>query len=316
MADTNWDCVVVGGGAAGLSAALVLGRARRKTLVVDADRQSNRPAHAVGGLLGHDGRAPADLYRLGREELARYPSATVRTGAVSAGRRLADRFALEVAGAGEARARRVLLAMGMDYEAPEVPGLDPLWGGSVFHCPFCHGWEVRDRALAVLGGGSGGVHRALLLRYWSEDVVLLTDGEAELDGSSRSRLRAAAVEVDDRPVAELLAEGGSLSAVRFEDGGRLERDGLLVAAPMRQRSDLAAQLGAKTASPTPMAADPLEVDAMGRTTAEGVFAAGDLAGALAQVSAAIASGAAAAAAIVQSLLAEDHDLPIPPAPKG
>ena len=176
----SWDCVVVGGGAAGLSAALVLGRARRRTLVVDDGNQSNLTASGIGGLLGHDGRPPAELYEIGRHELTAYPSVEVRTGAVIGGVRDDDGFGLDLGDGHHERTRRVVLATGMQYRPPEIPGLAELWGRSVFHCPFCHGWEVRDRPLAVLSRGERAIHSALLLRGWSDDIVLLTDGPAEL----------------------------------------------------------------------------------------------------------------------------------------
>ena len=142
--DTRWDCIVVGGGAAGLSAALVLGRARRRTLLVDAGEPSNLPAEGIGGLLGHDGRPPAELYAMGRAELGAYSTIELREGIVAGGEQVDGGFALDLAGGGRELTRRVILATGMAYRAPDLPGLAELWGRSVFHCPFCHGWEMRD----------------------------------------------------------------------------------------------------------------------------------------------------------------------------
>jgi thioredoxin reductase len=311
---TNWDCIVVGGGAAGLSAALVLGRARRRTLVVDAGEPSNLAAEGIGGLLGHDGRPAAELYAMGRAELGAYPSVDVRDGTVEGGERVDGGFALDIAGDGRELTRRVILATGMDYRPPDLPGLAPLWGGSVFHCPFCHGWEMRDAALGVLGGGPGGLHRSLLLRRWSEDVVLLSDGPAELEAGDLERLSAAGVEVDERPVARLTARDGALAAVEFADGSTRAREGLLVPVTLAQRSSLAAQLGAEPAEPGPVALDALVVDTMFRTTAEGVSAAGDVSARLQQVAGAISAGSLAAVGVVQSLMAEDHGLEAVPVP--
>jgi thioredoxin reductase len=309
--NTIWDCVVVGGGAAGLSAALVLGRARRRTLVVDAGRQSNRPAHGIGGLLGHDGRPPAELYAIGREELSSYPSVELLDGDVEHGERDGEGFTLRLAGGRREHARRVLLATGMEYRPPELPGLAELWGATVFHCPFCHGWELRDQPLAVLDRGDTGPHRALLLRGWSDDVVLLTDGPAELGAADLERLSAAGVPVDERRVARLVARDGELSAIELADGATLERRGLLVPSPLHQRSPLAHQLGARSADPGPVAVDSVAVDAQHRTSVPGVFAAGDVSAPFPQVAAAIAAGSMAAAMIVQSLVAEDFGLPLP-----
>lgn len=308
------DCAVIGGGAAGLSAGLVLGRARRRTLLVDSGRQSNRPSHGIGGLLGHDGRDPAGLYRIGREELAAYPSVEVIDGeAVRAARNDSGDFEIELADGSIHTTRRLILATGMDYRVDRLPGFEELWGNSVFHCPFCHGWEARDGALAVRASGDHGFHAALMLRGWSDDIVLLADGPAGLTEEQLGKLEAAGVRIDERPVASLRAEGGNLAAVRFTDGTEIERSGLMVAARLQQRTDLAAQLGARHAEPNPMAVDRLVVDDFQRTTVPGVFVAGDASGQFPQVAAAIAAGSRSAAFVVHTLLAEDFGVPIPPA---
>ncbi|MDT5126921.1 MAG: hypothetical protein QOH54_2565 [Mycobacterium sp.] len=314
VVDIEWDCIVVGGGAAGLSAALVLGRARRRTLVVDEGKQSNLAAHGIGGLLGHDGRPPAQLYEAGRAELAAYPSVLVRCGEVTAGHPDGDDFVLRLADGSRERTRRVLLATGMEYRPPRIPGLDALWGRSAFHCPFCHGWEVRDQPLAVLAQGERAMHMALMLRGWTDDVVALTNGSAGLDAVQRGQLAAAGVAVEERPVAEFISHAGELDAVSFADGAQLARRGVLVATTMHQRSDLAAQLGVAAAPPGPLAAEAIAIDPFHRTSVPGVFAAGDLSAQMPQVAAAIAAGSLAAAAVVQSLLADDVGLSVPPWP--
>jgi thioredoxin reductase len=308
--DTTWDCIIVGAGAAGLSAALVLGRARRRTLVVDAGRPSNRHAHGIGGLLGQDGRPPADFYAAGRSEIAAYPTVELRSGEVVGGERTEDGFVLELADGSREGARRVLLATGMDYRAPELAGVAERWGRSVFHCPFCHGWEVRDRPLGVLDRGATGAQRALLLSFWSDDVTLLADGPAELDAEDADQLRAAGVAVDERPVTGLRGPGDELAAVVFADGSERPCGGLLVPVTLHQRSGLAARLGATAAEPGPVVADAVEVDGMFRTSAPGLSAAGDLSVAMPSVATAIAAGSSAAAGIVHGLMAGDHH-PVP-----
>lgn len=308
--DDSWDCVIVGGGAAGLSAALVLGRARRRTLLIDAGAQSNSAAHGIGGLLGHDGRPPAELYAAGRAELASYPTVRVLDGDVAALRRTDGVFEVRLSTGQRESARRVLLATGMDYQVQELPGMAPLWGRSVFHCPFCHGWEVADQPLAVLARGERAVHLALLLRNWSRDIVVLTDGPAEFDEDELRRFAAAGVRIDERAVVQLESSDGELAAIRFADGDPLPRRGLLVASTLRQRSDLVEQLGVQTVAGR-VAVDAVVVDPLGRTSVPGVFAAGDLTDQIPQVAAAIAAGSATAAAVVQSLSADDYELPYP-----
>jgi thioredoxin reductase len=309
--DDEWDCVVVGGGAAGLSGALVLGRARRRTLLIDSGEQSNQASRVIGGLLGYDQRPPAELYEAGRRELSAYPSVEYRHGRVLSGAPVDNRFALELDGGGQVTTRRVLLATGMRYCPPEISGLDELWGKSVFQCPFCHGWEMRDKRLSTLAAGDEAVHSALLLRGWSDDVVLLTDGAADLDADNWCRLEAAKVTVDERRVVELVGHDGQLTAIAFADGSQLERDGLLVEAPLRQRSPLAEQLGA-ACTDGPLAPDSVSVDSLHRTSVPTVFAAGDLCTEQPYVAGAIAAGSQAAIVIVQSLLADEFGLPYPP----
>jgi thioredoxin reductase len=309
--DEIWDCVVVGGGAAGLSAALVLGRARRRTLVVDAGAQSNLSAHGIGGLLGFDGRAPAEFYAAGRAELAAYPTVQVRTGEVVDAQRADGGFALLLQDGRRVTTRRIVLAGGMSYDVPSLAGVDRLWGRSVFHCPFCHGWEVRDQPVAVLARGPRAVHASLLLRGWSDDVVLLTDGPADLDSEDRTRLTAAGVDIDERPVAGLRIVDDGLEAVEFTDGASIHRRALMVTPRLRQRSPLAAQLGVRFQESHPLAEDAVAVDSLQRTSVPGVFAAGDVCTQMPQVAAAVAAGSLAGASAMQTLMADDHGLPVP-----
>lgn len=302
--DKTWDCIVVGAGAAGLSAAMVLGRARRTTLVIDAGRQSNLPAHGIGGLLGNDTRAPAEFYAAGRAEVANHPSMDLRSGEVVTGEGDATGFVVELADGSRARARRVLLATGMDYRYPDLPGIAERRGATVFHCPSCHGWEVRDQPLGVLGSGVTGVQKAVLLRCWSDDVTLLTHGPADLDGEGAERLRVAGVEVDERPVDGLRDPGRHLDRRRLRRRQRTPARGLLVPVTLHQRSDLATQLGATTAPANPMSDDAVEVDAMSATSVLGLSAARDITVQMPSVASAIAAGHRAAAMIVHSLLFE------------
>ncbi|MEH3142756.1 MAG: NAD(P)/FAD-dependent oxidoreductase [Mycobacterium kyogaense] len=302
---TRWDCVVIGGGAAGLSAALVLGRARMRTLVVDAGAQSNRAAHGIGGLLGFDGVPPAQLYATGREELSRYPSVEVRDGEVTSATAHEGGFTIGLAGGGVEEVRRVLLASGMRYQMPHVAGLDEFWGGPVFHCPFCHGWEVRDQPLAVLAQGERAVHMAVLLTRWSDDVVVLSNGPADVNDAGRAQLAAHGIAIDERLLTRVTGAEGQLDAVVFTDGGSLNRRGLLVATTLHQRNGLARALGVAFAPPGPISEESVAVDAMWQTSVPGVFAAGDVSAQMPQVAAAVASGSAAAASIVRSAVEED-----------
>ncbi len=296
----EWDCVVIGGGAAGLSAGLVLGRARRNALLLDVGGQSNRVAEGIGGLLGNDQRPPAEFYAAGREEIAGYGSVEMRDVAAVGGERRDEGFALELADGTELTTANVLLATGMDYRYPELPGASERWGRSVFHCPFCHGWEVRGKDLAVLGNDEGAVHRALLLTSWSDSVALLTDG-GELPDGAAERLARAGVEVDDRKVASLEGPGSDLGAVVFDDGSERPLGGLLVGVTLAARSQLPYDLGATRAAANPLTADGIEVDMTMNAGVPGLYAAGDLLPRMPSVPAAILTGHLAAAAIVGAL---------------
>ncbi|HKZ15484.1 MAG TPA: NAD(P)/FAD-dependent oxidoreductase [Solirubrobacterales bacterium] len=301
--NSEWDCVIVGGGAAGLSGALVLGRARRRALLLDVGGQSNRVAEGIGGLLGNDRRPPAEFYAAGREEIVGYGSVELRDVAAVGGERRDEGFALALADGTELTTATVLLAAGMDYRYRELPGASERWGRSVFHCPFCHGWEVRGRDLAVLGSDEGAVHRVLLLTSWSDSVALLTDG-GELPDGAAARLAAAGVEVDDRKVASLEGPGSDLRAAVFDDGWERPLGGLLVAVSLTARSELPYVLGATRAPATPLTADGIEVDPTMNAGVRGLYAAGDLLPKAPSVPAAIHSGHFAAAAIVGALTAQ------------
>ncbi|EGG49628.1 thioredoxin reductase [Streptomyces griseoaurantiacus M045] len=303
--NTTRDCVVIGAGAAGLSAALTLGRARRGTLVVDAGRQSDLAAPGIGGLLGQDGRPPAEFYARGRAELASYPSVELYRGEVVSGVREADgSFTLALGDGRRERARSVVLAPGTDYRYPRVPGMDERWGRTVFHCPFCRGWEVRGRTLGVLASGAVGVHGALNLRAWSERVTLLTHGR-ELSAQEHERLAAGGVAVDERPLAALDGPGTALRSLTFADGGELPLDALLVKTILHQRSPLARGLGASLTEPDEMlSVEAITVDPMGRTGVPRLYAAGDAAASTPpSVASALASGHLAGATASVELVA-------------
>jgi thioredoxin reductase len=300
--DTDFDCVVVGGGAAGLSAALVLARARRRTLVVDAGEQSNRPDKGVGGLLGNNGTPPIELYAKAGTEVDEHPTVERMSGSVSGGSKEGDRFLLTTADGQEFTAANVLLATGMKYEYPDLPGVAELWGRDAFHCPFCHGWEARDGHIAAIVNDTPDAMRAKLIQLWSDRVTVLTNG-TELDDEQASILDAAGIPVVSTAVERLVTEDGSLKAIGFADGNEVEFDSVMVPITMRHRSDLACQLRAEVVEkPNPFIMDPLKVDFLQQTSVPGLSAAGDIATQGApSVAAAIAEGHRAGAGIVHNI---------------
>jgi thioredoxin reductase len=294
--DTDIDAVVIGGAAAGLSAALVLGRARVETLVIDTGEPSNRTAPAIGGLLGQEGTSPERLYAAGRSQLAPLPTVELRAGVVTGvdavGNDSEPLFVATLADGDPVTARRVVIAGGMRYVVPEVPGLDELWGTTAFMCPYCHGWEHRDQKIAILGA-AGAAHRVALLRSWTKDLIVLSDGEME--PNDLAALQDAGIPVREEPVVAVTP-----GLVHFKDGSEQEAEALHVVAPMEPRDDIAAKLGLATTD-QPNGRGFIKIDASGLTSTAGVFAAGDAAGA-GNVAGAIAGGSLAATGLHRSLI--------------
>ena len=265
------DAVIVGGGPAGLSAALVLGRARKRVLILDTGRPANAAsAHPIGGLLSQADVSPAELRRTGRDQLTELPTVEVRDGAVMDAVPTSDGLEIRLDD-GSAVTRSVVLAHGLRYDPPPVPGIKGLWGQSVFHCPFCDGWEVRDRPLAFHGNGPGAARSALVLAGWSNDVVLCTDGPAQLDGE-REVLAAAGVRIREEPIRELIGAEGQLDRIEFAAGPAEQRAALFVRTRREQPNALAEALGCRLSD-----GGTIETDIDGRTGVPGIYAAGDAA---------------------------------------
>jgi thioredoxin reductase len=282
------DVAIVGGGPAGLAAALILGRMRRRVLLLDADDPAHAPSEGVHGLFGHDGTPPLELRQIARDQLRPYDSVTVRLVPAEAVRKTPSGFSV-LADGEESSAGVLLLSTGVGHELPPIEGAAEVWARGVFHCPYCHAWEVRDRPLAAYGTDAAGL--ALLLTSLSDDVVLLTNGDANLEPDEQSRLEAAGVVIRDDQVARLEAEDGRLSRIRFADGSSDNRAGLFFT-PGFTPSPLPAQLGCELDENGSMV-----IDEDGRTSVPGIFGAGDATVGKAAVVLAAAAGSRAAYAI-------------------
>ena len=301
------DVVVVGGGAAGLSGATALARFRRSVVVVDAGAPRNAPAAGVHNYLSRDGVSPGELVAIGRREVTGYGGRVV-DGAAVAARRTSGGFEVDLADGVRLRARRLLVATGLVDELPDVPGLAERWGTDVLHCPYCHGWEVRDRVVGVLGTGPTAVHTAQLWRQLSDEVTLFLHSGPEPTEEQWEQLSARGIGVVDGTVTGLVVEDDALAGVRLADGTVVHVQALAVGSGLRARADVLAGLGlAATGSslgPVPVGTR-VESGAGGATSVPGVHLAGNITDPLAQVAGAVAAGLAAGAAINADLVAED-----------
>jgi thioredoxin reductase len=296
-----WDVVIVGAGPAGLSAALVLGRCRRTVLVCDTGRPRNAASHALHGYLTRDGIPPLEFLDIARQELARYDTVQLRrvevTDAVCHGDK---RFDVTLGDGSVAHSRKLLLATGVIDKVPAIEGLRELYGRSVFHCPYCDGWEVRDQPLAIYGRGARGLGLSLELTGWSADLTLCTDGPSELAPDDLARLARNGISVRDGRIARLEGHAGILTHVVFENGDRLARRALFFTTGQVQRSDLSARLGCEINEKGTVRTGKYET-----TNLEGLYVAGDASRAVQWVIVAAAEGAEAAFAINTDLIAAD-----------
>jgi thioredoxin reductase len=294
------DVIIVGAGPAGLSAALVLGRACRRVRVFDHNRPRNRFASAIHGFLTRDGVAPEEFRRLAREELARYDTVGIESAVVIEAGRLADgSFSVTLDDGRHCSSRRLLLATGVVDHVPTVRGLAELYGTSVFHCPYCDGWELRGQPLAVYGCNQRGYGLALELTGWTSDVVLCSDGSCELDAADLRMLARNRIALREERIARLEGRDGKLERIVFTTGPPLERRALFFTTGQTQSSDLARSLGCEFNEKGTVRTGPYE-----STTVPGLYVAGDASRAVQWVVVAAAEGAEAAYAINQDFIRE------------
>ena len=296
----SYDVIVVGGGPAGLSAALVLGRARRRVLILDDGRNRNERSGGLHGYLTRDGILPEELRRLGRSELRRYGVRFLGARAIDARPGSRGGFRVRTSARAVFRSKRLLLATGVRDRIPPIPGIDTLYGVSVHHCPYCDGWEWRDRALAVYGRGEGGAGLAHSLLAWSADVVLLTDGPARLSPRSSAALRRRGVSVVSNRVLRLEGRGGRLRRVHLRGADPLARDAIFLATGNEARVELAQRLDCRFRRGGSIWTDRREC-----ASVPGVYVAGDASRDVQFAIVAASEGARAAVAIHRELVLEE-----------
>lgn len=305
----SYDVVVIGGGAAGLSAALMLGRTRRSIAVVDAGHPRNSPANGVHGFLTREGMNPLDLITAGRADVQSYGGVIVPGTAVDAVPTDDPhfRFRTTLEDGTVLHSRRLLLTTGLTDVLPDIPGLRERWGKEVLHCPFCHGWEVRDQHIGILGTSAMSVHQALLFRQWSSNISLFLNDTVEPSEEEWEHLAARGVTVVDGTVAGVLNQndGGTLSGVELTGGRVIPLEALVVAPRFVANTGIFSSLGLAPVQHPVGVGEHLAVDEMGATGVDGVWAAGNVANLMLQVLPSAASGSMAAMAINNHLMAEE-----------
>ncbi|MFF3403695.1 NAD(P)/FAD-dependent oxidoreductase [Streptomyces sp. NPDC002659] len=298
------DVVVVGGGAAGLSAALTLARARRSVLVVDSGEPRNAPASGVHGFLSRDGLPPGELLRAGREEVTGYGGRIV-PDLVTGARRTGERFVVDTASGRSYGARRLLVTTGLIDALPDVPGVRERWGRDVLHCPYCHGWEVRDAPIGVLATGQGAVHQALLFRQWSADVTVFLHTAGDPAEEQSEQLAARGIAMVEGEVVGLDVDDDRLTGVRLASGMSVPVRALAVAPRFEARGEVLSGLGLASVEHPLGVGSYVESDTSGFTGVPGVWVAGNVTDLMAGVAVAAASGVQAAVAINTDLVAAD-----------
>lgn len=294
------DVVVVGGSVAGLSAALYLGRSRRHTIVVDEGKPANRFSHAAHGFLTRDGTAPGELLQIAREQLQPYETVSFQAQKVTQILPQTGHFLVKLQDDTTLTTRKVLLAMGLRDALPPLVNIEKFWGRSVFHCPYCDGWEMRDQPLALYANGDGALHLAKLLRNLTSDLVVCTGAAATFSSAQRQLLLAHDIQIIETPIAQLAGQGDQIQRIVFADGTELARRALFIQPISTQHSDLAAQLGCVLND-----VHRVIIDEQGHTNVAGVYAAGDMTTLLRQVAFAVVQGATAAVNINMDLINED-----------
>ena len=303
----SWEVIIIGGGPAGLSAALTLGRCRRRVLLCDVGQPRNRHARAMHTYLSRDGLPPQALRTIGHEQLAPYTSVESREALAVDATRCEEGFEVTMLGGARERSRKLLLATGVVDHLPDVRGIERFYGASVHHCPYCDGWEWRDQPLAAYGRGARGAGLALMLKQWSADVMLFTDGPGELSAEHIQRLAREHIEVYEQRIAQLEgrcegeAEGGRLERIVLQGGVQVARRALFFNTGQHQRSALASRLGCQLTQKGAVAVEEYHVT----TCVPGLYVAGDASRDVQFVIVAAAEGAKAAFAINRALLAEE-----------
>ncbi len=297
------DVVIVGGGSAGLSAALILGRCLRKVLVLDAGSPRNAPARTFNGYLSRDGSTPSEFLQIGRDQLRRYETVVLRRGKVVSAERGDAGFTVTLESGERLTSQMLLLATGLVDELPQIEGFKQFYGKTAHSCPYCDAWEHRGEPVAVAGGTQDAADLAIEMLLWSKDVVLCANGPIECDAKARRQMERGGIRVIAMPIARLEGTGDALEGVRFTDGSFLPRTVLFFSPGQHQRSPLAEQLGCAFCKEDGC----IQCDEKAATCVPGLYAAGNASRGVQLVIAAAAEGTLAAVAMNNALIETDAE---------
>lgn len=297
------DVVIVGGGPAGLSAALVLGRCLRRVLVCDAGEPRNAPARVFNGYLSRDGSTPGEFLQICREQMARYENVELRQARVTDARRNGGSFTVMLEKGEVIEARMLVLATGVVDELPQIDGFRRFYGKSAHSCPLCDGWEHRGEGVVVTGGNQDAADLAIEMLQWSKDVMLCANGPLKCDAKARQQIARGGIRVIETPIARLEGEGDSLAGVRFTDGSFLPRTVLFFSPGQHQKSPLAERLGCEFCPEDGC----IQCDEKAATCVPGLYAAGNASRGVQMVIAAAAEGTLAAVAVNNALVEADAE---------
>lgn len=293
------DCAIIGGGPAGLSAALVVGRGRKQVIVFDDELPRNRVTQESHGFITNDGMTPFEIRRAGEADLQKYPNIKIKRSRIVDIQKKEERFTLLTHEGDRFEAKKIILATGLQDILPEIEGIHDVYGKTLFSCPFCDGWELKDKALALIAENQRALHMAKLLSNWTKDLIVFTNGHV-LAEEDKVLLTAHSIQVIDVPIVSIDHDNGQLRSLQLANGETVKREGGFVASEFKQSAPFAEKLGCKMTKNAG-----IETDILGRTTVSGVFACGDNLGGPAQLVLAAAAGSQAGMGVIHELVQEE-----------
>ncbi|GLF91711.1 hypothetical protein Saga11_29700 [Bacillus safensis] len=294
------DCAIIGGGPAGLSAALVVGRGRKQVIVFDDELPRNRVTQESHGFITNDGMTPFEIRQAGEADLQKYPNIQMKRSRIVDIQKKEESFTLLTHEGDTFEAKKIILATGLQDMLPKIEGIHDVYGKTFFSCPFCDGWELKDKALALIAENQRIMHMAKLLSNWTKDLIVFTNGYQVLTEEDKSLLSAHSIQVIDVPIVSMNHDNGQLGSLQLASGETVKREGGFVASDFKQSTPFAEKLGCQMTKN-----GGIETDILGRTTVSGVFACGDNLGGPAQLVIAAAAGSQAGMGVIHELVQEE-----------